>query len=194
MPFKFKNTRLLALTVGYALISSPALAAETASDLTVSKNTVFWATFSIMTTALALLFLFIGFGLLRSGTWQLGDALSEEAGNQPNPLPESVKPVMVASSSRLIALLGLLSILSVFVGFGYFFLYTAFAGTQSSFDMNKVISYLFSGAVLFAPYLVNQLREAFTAFANPQSGIQQVIPQPTAQMKQVVLQTRGAVG
>jgi hypothetical protein len=95
----------------------------------------------------------------------LGDAVSEEAGNQSDPLPVDKKPVMVASSSRLIALLGLLTILVVFLGFGYYFLYSAFAGTLQSADMKSVIYYLFSGAVMFAPCLANQLREAFTAFS-----------------------------
>jgi hypothetical protein len=120
----------------------------------VSKETVFWATFLIMTAILAFSFLFVALGLLRSPYWFLGDAMSEEAGNQPDPLPAGVKPLMVASSSRL----GLLNILGVFLGFGYYFLYSAFAGTVSLTDMRSVIYYLFSGAVMFAPYLANQLQ------------------------------------
>lgn len=141
--------------------------AEASSSFGVSKDTVFWVTFWIMTAIMAFAFMFVALGLMRSRDWQLGDAVSEEAGNQPDPLPAGVKPIMVASSSRLIALMGLLSILGVFLGFGYYFLYSAFAGTVNRNDMKSVIYYLFSGAVMFAPYLANQLQSAFTSFGSP---------------------------
>jgi hypothetical protein len=83
---------------------------------------------------------------------------------------------MVASSSRIMALLGLLNILGVFIGFGYYFLYAAFAGTVSLTDMKSVIYYVFSGAVMFAPYLANQLQSAFSSFAVPQTVVQAVQP------------------
>ncbi len=148
----------------------------------VSRDAVFWATFCIMTAILAFAFLFVAMGLLRSRDWQLGDALSEEAGNQPDPLPAGVKPIMVASSSRLIALFGLLTILGVFLGFGYYFLYAAFAGMKTELaDMKSVVYYLFSGAVMFAPYLANQLRDAFSSFgASPQSSVSSTPAQTVA--------------
>jgi hypothetical protein len=150
----------------------------------VSKESVFWATFCIMTGIIVFAFGFIALGLLRSPTWQLGDAVSEEADNQPNPLPAGVKPVMVASSSRLIALIGLLNILGVFLGFGYYFLYSAFAGTVHLEDMRSVIYYLFSGAVMFAPYLANQLQNAFSSFATAPQAPAQIVPIPTQPMVQ----------
>jgi hypothetical protein len=145
----------------------------------VAKESVFWATFWIMTAVLAFAFVFVALGLLRSRDWQLGDAVSEEAGNQPDPLPLGIKPIMVGSSSRLIALLGLLNILGVFLGFGYYFLYSAFAGTVHLEDMKSVIYYLFSGAVMFAPYLANQLRDAFTSFGAPPQVVGQATQAPT---------------
>lgn len=111
---------------------------------------------------------------------QAAQPVSEEAGNQPNPLPLGVKPVMVASSSRLIALVGLLNILGVFLGFGYYFLYPAFA--QGSIDagaMKGVIYYLFSGAVMFAPYLANQLQNAFSSFAGAPTAATSATPAAT---------------
>ena len=157
--------------------------ASTSASFGVSKESAFWATFCIMTAILVFAFMFVVLGLLRSRDWQLGDALSEEAGNQPDPLPAGTKPVMVASSSRLIALLGLLNILGVFLGFGFFFLYSAFAGTISSSDMmssmKSVIYYLFSGAVMFAPYLANQLRDAFTSFGAAPKSVSAPAPAPT---------------
>lgn len=131
----------------------------------VAPASVFWAAFVIMTILLLLLFLIVALGLLRSKDWHLGDAVSEEAGNQPSPLPVGTKPVMVASSSRLIALLGLLVILMMFLGFGYYFLYAAFACNLGTGNVKQVVIFLFSGATMFAPYLANQLQSAFSAFA-----------------------------
>lgn len=184
-----KRTKSLLLLVGgLFLTSSSALGFQgeaNPSGFGVSKETVFWAAFWVMTIVLVLLFLFVAMGLLRSTSWNLGDAISEEAGNQPDPLPAGVRPILVPSSSRLIALLGLLTILAVFLGFGYYFLYSAFNGTLEQNDMRAVIYYLFSGAVVFAPYLANQLREAFTAFGTPRAGV------PSSP---VVLQSGSAVG
>ena len=179
-------TRPAFLFVSSAVVLGPSLtwaqsAPTQVSSFGVSKESVFWATFVIMTAMLAFAFLFVAMGLLRSRDWQLGDAVSEEAGNQPDPLPAGVKPIMVASSSRFIALLGLLNILAVFLGFGFYFLYSAFAGTVHLEDMKSVIYYLFSGAVMFAPYLANQLRDALGSFgAVPQSVVQpaQALAQP----------------
>ncbi len=177
---------LTVLSVSLAVSLSPSAAwaqAATTAPPTfgVPKESVFWATFWIMTAILVFAFLFVALGLLRSRDWQLGDAVSEEAGNQPDPLPLGTKPIMVASSSRLIALLGLLNILGVFLGFGYYFLYSAFAGTVHLEDMKSVIYYLFSGAVMFAPYLANQLQNAFSSFgAAPQTVTQMVAQAPQA--------------
>jgi hypothetical protein len=128
---KIRISPALTLLVGTLLSPAAAWGQQTGapapSNFGVSKETVFWAAFYIMTTILAFAFVFVVIGLLRSQNWFLGDALSEEAGNQPDPLPAGVKPVMVASSSRIMALLGLLNILGVFIGFGYYFLYAAFA-------------------------------------------------------------------
>jgi hypothetical protein len=161
------------------------------SNFGVSKETVFWATFVIMTAILAVLFLFIAVGLLRSRDWYLGDAVSEEVGNQPDPLPAGIKPIMVASSSRLIALLGLLNILGVFLGFGYYFLYSAFAGTVSVTDMRSVIYYIFSGAVMFAPYLANQLRDAFSSFGAVRAAPQTIVQTAQPAASPVPMLTRG---
>ncbi len=170
-------------------VPSWAQAAGTAPAFGVSKESVFWIAFWVMTLLLVVLFAGVTLGLLRSAEWKLGDAISEEAGDQPDPLPPGQKPIMVASSSRLIALLGLLAILSVFIGFGYYFLYTAFAGNTSAADMKEsmkaVLYYLVSGAVLFAPYLANQLRETFTSLT---------APQPAAQPVQVLARSSTAVG
>ena len=191
----------LALTLLVGTLLSPAVAwaqqpgAPAPANFGVSRETVFWAAFCIMTAILGFAFVFTVVGLLRSQSWFLGDALSEEAGNQPDPLPPGVKPVMVASSSGLMALLGLLNILGVFLGFGYYFLYAAFAGTVSLTDMKSVIYYVFSGAVMIAPYSANQLQSAFSSFggavAVPQTVVQAI--QPVVQPAPVLVRVN-AVG
>ena len=179
---KIRIRPALTLLVGVLLSPAVAWAQPAPANFGVSKETVFWAAFVIMTLTLGFAFVFTVVGLLRSQNWFLGDALSEEADNQPNPLPPGVKPIMVASSSRLMALLGLLNILGVFLGFGYYFLYSAFAGTVNLADMKSVIYYLFSGAVMFAPYLANQLQSAFSSFGGA------VVPQTIVQAIQPVVQ------
>jgi len=120
----------------------------------------------------ALLWLLMG--LARNPAWTIADAVSEEAGNQPATLPVGVKPIMVASSSRLIAMLGLIVLIGMSIGVGYGMIWSMF--THQQMQMQGLLSYFYGMAALFAPYAVNQLREAFSAFApgtNPS-------PQPAA--------------
>jgi hypothetical protein len=139
--------------------------AEGGVTFSVAPGSVFWAAFVIMTFLLLMLFLIVAMGLVRSTDWHLGDAASEEAGNQPSTLPVGTKPLMVASASRLIALLGLLVIMVIFLGFGYYLLYAAFASKLETTNVKPIVYFLFSGATMFAPYLANQLQSAFSAFA-----------------------------
>lgn len=130
----------------------------------------------LLGTAVALLMIRTALG---SSHWSLADAMSEgtevaamvkNAGGDPEPkLDASGKPVMVtemrASSSRLIALMGMMGILLMFVGFGAFSLYAfALTGTMSA-QIDKVIYFLMSGMTLFAPYVVNKFASVFQAFA-----------------------------
>jgi hypothetical protein len=80
------------------------------------------------------LFLIVTFvALLKSKEWSLADTVSEEAYPQPAALPANGegKPIMVASTSRLVALMRLLGILSMFLGVGYYILWSHLAKTQS---------------------------------------------------------------
>jgi hypothetical protein len=132
----------------------------------ISEDTplIFWISAGVITLLLLLILFAIFIGLTKSPTWFLGEAISEEAGNQPNPLPIDHKPVMVASSSRLIALLGLMVILVIYLGFGYCALWRCFTG-KAMLEIRGLLSFLFGGASMFAPYMVNQLKEAFSSFA-----------------------------
>jgi hypothetical protein len=106
--------------------------------------------------------------------WSLADALSEEAEITPrdangNPIPpaDPAKPekvtVLAASSSRLIALVGTIAILFLFLGFGAFLLYD-FAidpNTVVPATVVVVIKFLAAGLTLFAPYVANKASGIF---------------------------------
>jgi hypothetical protein len=123
---------------------------------------IFWITLVIVTAFIALLMLSVIRGLMGSQEWTFADALSEEADPQPSP-PPAGKPVMVASSSRLIAFLGLIVILALFLGVGYYLLWCLFTQTPLS-QLDNTTKYFYSGLVLFAPYIVNKFSDAFSIF------------------------------
>lgn len=124
----------------------------------------FWILVGLSSGLLGCVLLALISSLRQAATWSMGDALSEEAGNQPNPLPAGQKPIMVASSSRLIAFLGLSVILCLYLGFGYIIMWDHFFNPTKTLDTKTLVTFLFAGATMFAPYLANQLRDAFSSF------------------------------
>jgi hypothetical protein len=125
---------------------------------------------ALITTAL-LAFLFIVMLLdmnkaLKANQWSLADALSEESAYQPKVINRKQDVIMVASTSRLIALLGLLGILTTVLGIGYSIMWNLFIyGTIP--DLTQVRSFLFGSACLFAPYLANQVGWMFSPSGTP---------------------------
>lgn len=107
--------------------------------------------------------------------WSLADALSEEAEVTAidkatgQPIREGDKEVMVtdlrASSSRLIAFMGMLVILLMFLGFGTFAMYWFAKTGKMPEGMNDVINFLVAGLTLFAPYVVNKFSSLFESLA-----------------------------
>jgi hypothetical protein len=91
------------------------------------------------------------------GGWSLADALSEST----DVTDAEGKPVkqMRASSSRLIAFIGTIAIVFLFLGFGAFMLW-GFAETGTVRGASEVGNYLLSGLTLFAPYAVNRVSSA----------------------------------
>jgi len=67
---------------------------------------------------------------------------------------------MVASSSRTIALFGMIVIMALFLGVGSIVLWTL-ASTGKAPDLNGVLQYFLAGAGLFIPYSINQIRAGF---------------------------------
>lgn len=117
--------------------------------------------------------------------WSLADALSEEVAIKPatkttttkglNGGPDVVveeqlldkdgKPVLLpemrASSSRVIALMGMVAILIMYIGFGTFALYAYGISGEVSSGIDRVINFLVAGMTLFAPYAVNKFASLF---------------------------------
>ena len=70
-------------------------------------------------------------------------------------------PVLKASSSRVIALMGMLAILFMFIGFGTFALYGFGKVGARPESIDKVVNFLVAGMTLFAPYVVNKFASLF---------------------------------
>jgi hypothetical protein len=111
---------------------------------------------------------------LLNSTWSLADALSEEVevtfkekidGEYIPKFDDNLKAVMVTqlapSSSRLIAFIGLIAILAMFVGFGAFSLYYFAFGDGIPKGLDDVIKFLLAGMTMFAPYVVNKFASIF---------------------------------
>lgn len=115
---------------------------------------------------------------LSNSKWSLADALSEEASvvslesdGKPR-LGADGKPIMVtelrASSSRMIAFVGMVLILLMFLGFGIFSIFS-FAKTGEMPKPDNIVNFLAAGMTLFAPYLVNQFSAIFEKLAPKKS-------------------------
>jgi len=133
--------------------------------------------FPYFLVAFVLIAVFVGFAAIRAGVnqraWAISDALSEEV--ETTCLDADGKPVLdakgeplkattlKASSSRLIALVGMIAILVIYVGFGSVILRDYATKGVVSGDIEKLLWFLVSGGTLFAPYLVNKTSAAFSS-------------------------------
>jgi hypothetical protein len=123
--------------------------------------------------ALGFVFLFYLGAALGRATWSLSDALSEEVPlpvlNGGQPLIVNNEPVLMpqmrASSSRLIALMGLFGILLLYIGFGTFTLYYFGTGHGLPKGLDDIVKFLVAGLTMFAPYLINKFSGIFESLA-----------------------------
>jgi hypothetical protein len=125
---------------------------------------------------------------LLTTNWSLADALSEETqvtyysketftddgkGNKTTnrevALDKEGKPVLLtelrASTSRVIALMGMMVIVFLFVGFGIFAMYSFGATGTLPDSMDTLIKFLAAGMTLFTPYLVNKFSSLFSGLS-----------------------------
>ena len=99
-------------------------------------------------------------------TWTLAMALSENevlkdaAGNPvTDPVTGQPKSLVSASSSRLIAFMGMVVIVCMFLGIGYYIIWGLFTGIDVAAKLTGIWAYFAAGSSLFAPYAANQLAE-----------------------------------
>ncbi len=107
--------------------------------------------------------------------WSIANALSE--GTQLTEIGEDGKvitddsnnPRMITklypSSSRLVALMGMIVILFMFLAFGSFSLFSFAKTGEMPNSINQVTKFLLAGLTLFAPYAVNKLSKLFEGLA-----------------------------
>jgi hypothetical protein len=95
-------------------------------------------------------------GDARARRWRLTDALSEDVAYS-DEAGHSVT-LLTASASRLIAVLGLIVILSMYIGLGLLTLHAFAVGKATPSAVETMLKFLAGGAGLFLPYLANQLR------------------------------------
>ncbi|TLU85943.1 MAG: hypothetical protein FDX21_05150 [Chlorobium sp.] len=156
-------------------------ASEAPADSTLKstqwKAPAMWVIYTVLGVILFgsfIAMLFIRSALSHSD-WLFGDALSEEVevhlvlrkqdGSEEVKLDPSGNPVAVkvlrASVSRLIALMGMISILFLFMGFGIFILYSFAIYGQMPSSTGDILKFLTGGLTLFAPYVVNKFASVF---------------------------------
>jgi hypothetical protein len=129
----------------------------------------------VIVIALAILyFLAYIFRALRAqnSPWSLADAVSEEAdislpvaaGAVPEKNVEgnvATTSELRASSSRLIALLGLMAILMLYIGVGLTVLYKFALDGGILQGTTDVIKFMAAGLVMFTPYAINKITSIF---------------------------------
>lgn len=132
----------------------------------------------ILILAAALIALLMVRAVVIRSSWSLADALAEETevtakikvdGEWQDRLDDQGKPITVvemrASISRLIALMGTIAILIMFLGFGAFALFRFAMTGEMPKGTDDVVSFLLAGLTLFAPYLVNKFSNLFDGLA-----------------------------
>jgi hypothetical protein len=160
--------------VNAALAQAPAPASTAEAAVAQPATWFVYGVIIIVFVATLVALLFVRMAVEES-TFSLGDALSEEgqatvmdkdaAGHDAPRIGSDGKPmimtVMVASISRVIALLGTIALVILFIGFGTFVLYYFGTGQGVPKDLDKVVNFLLAGLTLFAPYVVNKFSSLF---------------------------------
>ena len=167
-------TQILLLFFIFMFVAIPVWADDSPCDWVPPAN---WFIYLVLFIVLigSLISILIIRNSLSNTEWSLANALSE--GIQLTEIGEDGKPVMVdkdkplmvtkltASSSRMVALMGMIVILLMFLAFGSFALF-AFAKTgKMPSSIDQVVKFLLAGLTLFAPYAVNKFSKLFEGLA-----------------------------
>jgi hypothetical protein len=124
---------------------------------------IFWVTTGI-TISLFIIFFSIIYQILRKEKWSLKRALSEPIrGKDYEPMTMNSatdEPILIESSSRLIALVGLAAILAIDLGVAVMIFYSTLVHTSGNLNLTTIGGFLIAQAGIFAPYVANQIRSA----------------------------------
>jgi len=171
-----KNLKASAFLTFAGVVLGPAIA--WAADTPATPTTPPWQAldphFLYVIVIVVALAIFIAFALIfrvlnDHETWSLAQALSEEvdvtvddADGKPYSVNGTVvkKTELAASSSRLIAFIGTIAILFLFIGFGVIIMWE-YGETGNITNADAVGKYLLAGLTLFAPYVVNKFSSVF---------------------------------
>ena len=163
------SIQTMLLTFIFTLVSIPALAGETFISWKGPADWFIYLVILIVLVGVLISMLIIRVSLAEN-RWSLSDALSEgvEVTLMENGKPvmaDDDKPVRITklypSSSRLVALVGMIIIMFMFLAFGSFALF-GFAKTgEMPKSIGSVVQFLLSGLTLFAPYAVNKFSKLF---------------------------------
>jgi hypothetical protein len=133
-------------------------AADHAADMEQKAITVFCKVFLFTGILLVLMLAAVGISLA-TGKWSLREALSEKSSVH----PKEGAATLIPSTSRFIALFGLLGIVTILLGIGYAIIWNLLIYHKPPDSLSEINSFLLGAASLFAPYIANQLRVAFTS-------------------------------
>jgi GH24 family phage-related lysozyme (muramidase) len=125
---------------------------------------------------------------LRAEGWSLAHALSEPVVVSHPPGGGEPVEMRDASSSRLIAMAGMLVILLLYLGFGVFCLYSFGMTCAMPAESDAVTHFLYAGLTLFAPYIANK----FSSLFRPLSGRGPTGAESPAEPKQVAMASEPA--
>lgn len=136
----------------------------------------FWAVFTVMTLLVFTLAIAVAAGLMWPKTFSLSDALSAPSPVQPK-IDKPADVLLLGSTSRLIAFIGLLGILCLALGVGYSVVYDIIVQNEAP-QLTQVSWFLGAMASLFAPYLASQVKEAVTHAKTPPTGPDNSVTDP----------------
>ncbi|WP_243312584.1 hypothetical protein [Fundidesulfovibrio agrisoli] len=148
---------------GALLPAAPSAAAAAAYPAAMPQQTLFLLEAIVL--VLAVYAFFKIFALLgRDQNWSLAKALSETEtvensdASDPSKIVKSTQTI--PSTSRLIAMLGMMVIVVLFLGIGITIIWNL-GSTGSMPKLTDLTTFLYGGASLFAPYAINKFSEAF---------------------------------